>query len=265
MSWNTCAPCGQLDFRIVRGAQPASGWLLHSGWNEQERRSFSPKERGVRVNTDVIATREPFDGIDVRAPGVYFQAVALATPPRRGVSSEHFCARLELAVPARSQYVAGGEPGWCSPASLSMIHAYYDRAMDVSEVARQVFDSAYNGSGNWSFNVAYSGRLGLIGVVAYLRNLEHAARFISAGIPLTLSYSWSADELPNAPVEHSDGHLAVLRGFNEGGDPLMNDPASANLQEIYPREAFERAWSRSGRVAYVVAQRGVDIAALVNS
>ena len=90
-----------------------------------------------------------------------------------------------LDVPARSQYVEGiDERGWCSPASLSMIHAYHGIDAGVAETAREVFDRAYNGTGNWSFNVAYSGRLGLRGVVAHLRNLDHAARLIERNLPI---------------------------------------------------------------------------------
>jgi len=263
LSWNTHSPSGELAFRILRNEQPVSAWLVHSAWNERGRRSFSPRVDGIWVETDVIAAQEPFDGLELRAQGVFFEALAVATPTHRASVAPAGNA-IDLPVPARSQYVVEGQRGWCSPASLSMLHAYYGKCAAVSEIAAEVFDSAYNGTGNWSFNVAYSGRIGLRGVVVYLRDLWHAARLIAASIPLALSYSWNAEELPGAPLEHSDGHLAVLRGFNSDGDPLLNDPASPNLQSVYRREAFERLWQRSGGVAYVVVPTNVDILSLIN-
>ncbi len=224
---------------------------------------MSPQGDGVQVETDVITAQEAFDAIEVRANGVYFEALAVATPPDGPSPESPAPAAIELPVPSRSQYVVQGERGWCSPASLSMLHAYYGKTTEVAEVAREVFDRAYGGTGNWSFNVAYSGRVGLRGVVAYLRDLAQAARFIGAGIPLAVSYSWNAHELAGAPLEHSDGHLAVLRGFTSRGDPLLNDPASPTLQSVYEREAFERVWLRSGGVAYVVSAPNTEIGSLL--
>lgn len=146
-----------------------------------------------------------------------------------------------------------------------MVNAYHGIDYDVAETASAVFDRAYNGTGNWSFNVAFSGNLGLRAAVVYLRNLDHAQRFIEANIPLAISYGWSAGELPDAPVEHSDGHLAVLCGFTENGDCAMNDPAAPKIRVVYPRAAIEKIWQRNKAVAYAVAPAGLDFASIVNS
>jgi len=264
LSWNTHSPRGELSFRVLSNGRPVSDWLLHSTWSPGERRSFSPQDDGVRVQTDVITAERPFNAVCVHAHDVYFDALAVATPPHRAAPPKPARATMELAVPARSQYVVEGEREWCSAASLSMLHSYYGKTAEVGEVAREVLDYAYNSTGNWSFNVAYSGRIGLRGLVVYLRDLSHAADLIDAGIPLALSYGWNADELPGAPLEHSQGHLAVLRGFNSSGDPLLNDPASPTLQSVYERNAFERVWLRSGAVAYVVTPPSTEILSFIN-
>ncbi|MBV8531779.1 MAG: C39 family peptidase, partial [Candidatus Eremiobacteraeota bacterium] len=113
---------------------------------------------------------------------------------------------------------------------------------------------------NWSFNVAFSGRLGLRAVVAHLRGLDHAQRLIERNLPLAISYSWGAGELPGAPLDHSDGHLVVLRGFTRNGDCAINDPAAPNVRVVYPRSAVERIWQRNNGVAYVVAPVGIEYA-----
>lgn len=265
LSWNTFTERGTLEFRLLRAHSPATPWLQFAEWTSDGRKSFSPKHEDVTVDVDVIRSSQPFDGIDLRAPGVYFNALDFAAPVHNEPSLPYAASARVLDVPARSQYIAPEERGWCSPASLSMLNAYHGLDYDVTATARAVFDRAYNGTGNWSFNVAFSGSLGLRAAVVYLRNLDHAQRFIEAGLPLAISYSWSGEELPGAPLDHSDGHLAVLRGFTDNGDCAMNDPAAPNIRVVYPRSAIERIWQRNKGVAYAVAPAGRDFVSIVNS
>ena len=210
LSWNTFTDRGTLEFRLLRAHSPATPWLQFAEWSSDGRQSFSPQHEDVTVDVDVIRSTQPFDGIELRAPGVEFNALGFAIPVHNEPSLPYAASARVLDVPARSQYVAPKERGWCSPASLSMLNAYHGLDYDVTATARAVFDRAYNGTGNWSFNVAFSGSLGLRAAVVYLRNLDHAQRFIEAGLPIAISYSWSDGELPGAPIEHSEGHLAVL-------------------------------------------------------
>ena len=265
LSWNTFTESGLLEFRLLRAHMPATPWLQHAEWSPEGRRSFSPEHEDVRVDVDVIRSTQPFDGIEVRARGVHFNALAFASPQRNEPSMPYIGQARILDVPARSQYVIEGERGWCSPTSLSMLNAYHGIDYDVPATARAVFDRAYNGTGNWSFNVAFSGNLGLRAAVVYLRNLDHAQRLIEAGIPIAISYSWSGNELPGAPLEHSDGHLVVLCGFTANGDCAINDPAAPHLRVVYPRTALERVWLRNKGVAYAVAPVGLDFVAIANA
>lgn len=261
LSWNTHAPSGRLAFRLLRARRPASEWLDHAEWRPGGTKSFSPDHDGTHVDVDVIRAGQPFDGVEVRARDVEFELLAFSSPVRTGPSLPYARDALILDVPPRSQYAeANGERGWCSPATLAMIHAFHGIDHSVAQTARAVFDRAYNGTGNWSFNVAYSGRLGFRAVVAHLRNLDHAQRLIERNLPLAISYSWGAGELPGAPLEHSDGHLAVLCGFTQNGDCAINDPAAPNVRVAYPRAAIERIWQRNDGVAYVVAPVGIEYA-----
>jgi hypothetical protein len=265
LSWNTFTPTGLLEFRLLRALTPATAWLDYAQWHAGGSKSFSPDRNGVHVEIDVIRAEQPFDGIEVRALDVDFNLVAFSSPLRSRPSLPYARGALILDVPARSQYVLGEERGWCSPASLSMIHAYHGIDVTVEATARAVFDRAYNGTGNWAFNVAYSGNLGLRGVVAHLRNLDHAQRIIERNLPIAISYSWNDGELPGAPLPHSDGHLAVLCGFTADGDCAINDPAAPNVRVVYPRRAIESIWQRNGGVAYVVAPNGIDYASILAS
>lgn len=262
LSWNSFSDTGEIQIRLMRAGFAATPWMRYAHWSPEGRRSFSPEVEGVRVDVDVIRAEQPFDGIEVRAPGVEFKALAFAAPVRCTPSMPYLGEARILDVPARSQYVKEGERGWCSAASLSMIHAYHGLEYGVEETAVAIFDGAYNGTGNWAFNVAFSGSLGLRASVVYLRDLDHALKFIERGLPLAISYSWSAGELAGAPIEHSDGHLAVLCGFTANGDCAVNDPAAPHVRVVYARGELERIWQRNNGVAYAVAPVGIEYAGL---
>jgi Peptidase_C39 like family len=265
LSWNTYASEGRIEFRLLRAGVADSAWLDHAEWHPSGSKSFSPDHEGVHVDVDVITADRLFDGIEVRSRNVRFRLVAFSSPAQARPSLPYARSALILDVPARSQYVSGDERGWCSPAALSMIHAYHGIDVPVDQTAHAVFDRAYNGTGNWSFNVAFSGRLGLRGVVAHLRNLDHAQRLIERNLPIALSYSWRNGELAGAPLERSDGHLAVLCGFTAIGDCAINDPAAPNVRVVYARSALEYVWQRNGGIAYVVAPVGIDYADVLRS
>jgi hypothetical protein len=265
ISWNTYAPGGTLRFRVLRAGMPASAWYDYAQWQSSGRKSFSPTSDrdGITVDVDVLSAEQPFDGIELAAEEIDFSLLAFAAPQRPQASLPYAGDAMILDVPARTQYVLEEERGWCSAASLSMVNAYHGIDRPVEETARAVLDRAYNGTGNWAFNTAYSGSLGLRAAVAYLQNLDQAARLIERNIPLVISYSWREGELPGAPLPHSDGHLAVLSGFTESGDCAMNDPAAPSVRVVYPRSAIEAIWQRNNGVAYVVAPAGLDYASVL--
>ena len=261
LSWNTFAQEGRVAFRLLRAGTADGDWLDHSRWEPGGSTSLNATHEGTSVDVDVITARLPFDGIEVAASGVRFELIAFSAPVAPRYGTPHAQSAFILDIPKVSQYADDrDERGWCSPTSLAMIHAHHGIAVPVEEVARQVFDRAYNGTGNWSFNVAYSGRLGFRGAVAHFASFEHARKLIERNLPLAISYSWAESELDGAPLPHSDGHLAVLCGFAANGDCVLNDPAHPAIRVVYPRAQLERLWLRNHGVAYVVAPLGREYA-----
>jgi len=267
ISWNTYASSGTLRFRLLRAGVPSSAWYDYVQWHPSGRKSFSPQSDrdGLAVEVDVLSAEQPFDGIEIAGEAIDFTLLAFAAPVRTQPSLPYARDAMILDVPGRSQYVVAEERGWCSPASLSMVNAYHGIDRTVDETARSVLDRAYNGTGNWAFNTAFSGGLGLRAVVAYLCNLDHAARLIEKNLPVVISYSWREGELPGAPLPQSDGHLVVLRGFTASGDCAINDPAAPQVRVVYPRRAVESIWQRNNGVAYVIAPNGIDYESVLRS
>ena len=165
-----------------------------------------------------------------------------------------------LDVPSRSQmlYPQGGE-AWCSPASVAMVLAHFGFDVEVPAAAAGTYDWAYGGCGNWSFNVSFAGRFGLDAYVTRFASLADVERLVSERAPVVVSYGWEPGELDGAPLERSGGHLGVVVGFDEKGDPVVNDPAAPRDEEVrrvYRRWQFERQWLvRSGGTAYVIRPR----------
>jgi len=175
-----------------------------------------------------------------------------------------------LPVPGRSQglpeykgkgYGGGGEV-WCSPTSTSMVLEYWSQVLNnpslnqtVPDAAAGCYDWVYDGTGNWPFNTAYASSLGMFGVITRLYSMTEAEAWIKAGVPLIISISFKAGELPGAPISKTNGHLIVVRGFAENGDVLVNDPAgrdNGSVQFTYPRAALEAAWTHSHRTTYII-------------
>jgi hypothetical protein len=266
VSWNTAAESGRIDLTVYRADGQVSGWLPYVAFSPGSRRSLRGADDVARIAIDIVESAVPIVAIEVRCD-VGLDAVAVSTPVHRR-SSEPATIRTSLDVPAISQYLLAHpqERGWCSPASLAMLLAYWGKPHDIPQIVRAVSDEADRGTGNWAFNVAYAGRFGLRAVLMHLAGLDHAAGFIAAGIPLALSFSWTSGDLPGAPLDHSDGHLAVLRGFTRYGHPQFNDPAQADILTTYDRKALERVWQAHGGAAFatVPLERGAELLRLAN-
>lgn len=185
-----------------------------------------------------------------------------------------------LDVPGRSQGVHtghcpqwdGGGEAWAGPACTAMLVEFFGRgpaagelawldpldpAPQVDFAARQVYDYAYRGCGNWAFNTAYAARFGLCGAVVRLQSLADAEAFVAAGIPIATSLALRSAELSAAGSYTTAGNIMVVCGFTAGGDVVVNDPLAAGddrVRRVYPRTDFERVWLQGGAggTAYLV-------------
>lgn len=251
-----------------------------------------------RVATDTFIARESFHHFQVRLtahtvradewPDVRLVAAMVSTAETRvQVASSRPAPPVELAVPPLTQrrhagtfqHWDGGSSSWCSPTSTTMLLGYWGRNPSAAETAwvgqqddpevvhavRAVYDDAYGGAGNWSFNVAYAAERGLRGYVTRLRGLEEVEPFLRAGVPLAVSVRFTPEDLPGAMYE-TDGHLLTIVGLTAEGDVVCNDPGSRGepdpgaVRIVFPRAAFERAWlTGSDGIAYVLHLPGVAL------
>ena len=171
-----------------------------------------------------------------------------------------------LPVPECSQSVyPDGGAVWCSPTATSMVLAYWAGATGPCEprvraAVAGVYDWVYDGHGSWPFNTAYAATAGLEAYVDRFTSLSELEPWIAAGVPVVVSYSWNDGSLTGAPVPASDGHLAVVVGFDAAGNPIVNDPAArsdGDVQRTYDRSELEDLWlASSGGVVYLMYPPG---------
>jgi hypothetical protein len=265
------------------------------------------QERTAGVNTDVLDAPEGVEWASyqlrvvlLRPPGstevpivrlVAAMASRVPADAPAGVSRGGSAWGVELPVPAYSQQLHrqrfeqwdSGGSSWCSPTSTSMLLAFHGRLpapadyewVDpahpdrfVVQAVRRVFDYAYQGAGNWAFNMAYAARPGVTAFVTRLRSLTEAEDFVAAGIPLAATVSFARDGLRGAGYA-TEGHLLTIVGFTAEGDVISNDPASHTIASndevrvVYGRAEFERVWLGSaGGVVYVVHPDDVPLPAV---
>jgi hypothetical protein len=279
-SWNASTPAGTwIEARLrARVAGRWTRWYELGVWSSRDgaRRHSVAGQRDARgrVLTDTLALAGSADALQLglrlrsakagASPSLRLAALAWSEAPRRPpslVRGDRARWGSVLDVPEYSQMVyPDGGSVWCSPTSVSMVLAYWQRYRGgieprVRKTVRGVYDRAYRGHGNWAFNAAYAGVEGLQGRVARFSSLREAERWVAAGVPVVLSFAWRRGELPGAGGE-SDGHLAVLVGFDRAGRPVVNDPAAPSngaVRRTYPRATLERLWlEHSGGTVYLI-------------
>jgi len=288
-SWAADTPEGS-HLEVLLRARIGGSWstwfsmgLWASGDQAFRRQSLAGQSDAFcRVDTDTLNLNAPADALQARIR--LFSADGRAIPrlsrlciaysePKPSIA--HATApvpgwRGELkGVPRCSQmiYPDGGKI-WCSPTCVAMILSYWRGGTEPCEEAirsavRGVYDGVFDGHGNWSFNAAYAASQGFDACVARFPSLGALEPWLKAGVPVALSVSWNNDEgraLSGAPLSKSSGHLTLLVGFDDAGNPIMHEPAAPSNEEVrrvYARGELEARWlSASGGACYLIYPRG---------
>ena len=290
VSWNVSTPGGS-SIEVTLSAHVGGHWTrayIMGVWSSDlsagQRHSVAgQKDADGDVDTDTLTLTESADAYALRVTGragpsgalpvVRLMTVATSLSPDAQPASGDVTAgqtAVELDVPERTQRVpsspdakGGGGDSWCSPASVSMVMAYWARAkghpewdVDVATAANGVYDPVYDGCGNWPFNVAYASEHGLSGYVRQLPSLGEVALLVSRGVPVIASIAVKPGELDGTPYPKTEGHLLVIRGFAPSGDVIVNDPYAkpGEIRRVYRRAQFVHAWQGgSNGTVYIIA------------
>lgn len=296
-SWSASTPDGSWIELLLRARRDGvwSKWfslgVWVSGTGTVQRQSVAgQQEEAARLDTDTLRLETPAQAFQIRInlysldgkalPGVRRVCLAYSDPkpstlePTRQTipdSGTRWSGELS-GVPRCSQmvYPDGGKV-WCSPTCVAMILSYWRKAPGpcepgIRKAVAGTYDSVYAGNGNWAFNTAYAAAEGFDACVARFPSLASLEPWLAAGVPVALSVSWNNEagrSLSGAPVSSSSGHLTLLVGFDEDGDPIMHEPASPDneyVRRVYRRAELEERWlAASGGACYLIYPRGHSV------
>lgn len=290
-SWGVASEPGMGVRFEVRAVRPESTtkWYVMGDWSPDPSRQPRTSTNGQRdedgdVLTDTLVLSRPARTLQFR--------LTLRTDQEDRMPSLTFLSASFRNSKAAPERPAGGAiagerpPAWgkvieaprkaqlnyengnviCSPTSLAMLIGHWgnvlgraDLRLEVPEVVRGVMDPGWPGTGNWTFNAAFAHYLpGIRAYVARFRGIESLERWIEAGIPIAVSVSY--DLLKGRGQKgRNDGHIVVLVGFTEDGDPVFNDPGRNVVRLTYKRADFEAAWGSSANTVYVVYPVGTPV------
>ena len=220
------------------------------------------------VATDVLVLRQPAKAFQLRLTfeeaepqtALKFLAVSLTDTNSLALPAPPLQSAWDklIEVPERSQMVYPNGKALCSPTTVSMILGFWAQTLHrpeldrtVPEIVEAIYDSQWQGTGNWPFNMAYAGSLpGMRAYVARLSDLAELEAWIARGLPVGMSVDY--DQL-RAKGPGPNGHLVVLVGFTKQGEPIINDPGtSAHVRKVFPRQNLVNAWACSGHTVYLV-------------
>jgi len=278
-SWNAdLPPEARLEMKIqVRAGRTWSAWYslgtaLGRPGRRLEMSSPGPQEDAFgAVAVDTLQLKAPAAALRYKLrlhaggrPAVLHQAAVTVCGP--GAAARPAAFRRgpwvrRLPVRGRSQMV---EPkdcrnDICSPTSLAAVLEYWGLRRSSLDVAKRVRDRTTGDFGNWTFNMAAAGALGLDGHVAYLDSLDDLSGEIASGRPVIVSLAFGPGELPGSPIPKTRGHLVVVSGFTPDGDVSVMDPAGHTDRQtyrVYDRRGFHRAWRVNKRgLSYLLSPR----------
>jgi hypothetical protein len=189
------------------------------------------------------------------APGRYLASVSARPVTVVSPATPDATAGLATSPPPRSQTTAPEAIAnrICSPTSVSMVLALWQRSHDWLALARDCHDPVSGLYGVWPLALAAAARHGSIGAVEVFSDWRAPLEVLRQGIPLVTSIRFGRGELPGAPLSDTGGHLVVLYA----ADPeavWVCDPAATpdGVQRRYPADAFSRAWLRHRGAAYIL-------------
>ena len=129
----------------------------------------------------------------------------------------------------------------CSPTSVSMILRSYDKTVDPYQFALDTYDPEWRLFGVWPRVVQNASEFGLDGAVTRYRTWSEAREVLADNGRIAMSVG---------PPLYS-GHLMMLAGFTEYGNPIVHDPAQYNgYGYVFNKTQLSQSWFGKGGIAY---------------
>lgn len=224
--------------------------------------SFSKENKIGKMNIDTLTLNKKTNNIKIKIkiftnsdkhPLIKLINVVLTDktmPYKENSKKTQQLGNIKLNIPKISQMIQQTEfnQDICSPTSLTMVLNYYGIKIDTPTVALNILDNSSKIYGNWLFNTMFASTKGLFAFVARINSLYEMQTYLSKKIPIIASITFGPNELKNSPIKKTKGHLVVIKGIDEKGNIIVNDPAAIKndkVEIVYKRNEFENAWIKN--------------------
>jgi Peptidase_C39 like family len=260
---------GDYTFWFEACVDDAAGWVPTSPIGPHDLDAAvtgTPPEAPLRADIDLFVARSPARqvslrirlradelGAALRAPMLASVSLSDEQPPAETLTARG-CVRLD--VPPMSQMEARADLGHriCSPTSVAMVLAFWERAVDLEALAAELFDARHDLYGIWPAALRAAARHGVAGYLLRFPSWSAAAWCLERNLPVIASIRYGAGELQGAAIQATSGHLVVLTGY-QGDIVFVNDPAAPVAAEVPRRYALadlQRVWLGRTGVGYVL-------------
>jgi len=129
----------------------------------------------------------------------------------------------------------------CSPTSVSMILISYEIDVEPVSFARDTYDPYHNLFGVWPRVVQNALEYGVKGYVTQYRSWSQAREILANGGRIAMSVG--------RPLY--SGHLIMLAGFDNNGNPIVHDPAKSNGYGYkFNKTDLGESWFDKGGISY---------------
>ena len=254
----------------VRVGDKWSGYYKLGMFSPRLKTSFPPQQDGFgQVNTDELSLalsaqayrfRLQISGgarvflitlCGVKDPFVYDEKTAVRLPRKSAFYEVEPISQMEQKTLYRRRI--------CSPTSLCMALNRLNQKIPLADVMEGVYDHAADIYGNWLFNMGFVGEIpGLEGYVRRFASLAELEEFVTDTSCVMASIAFEENELPGAPMAHTQGHLVLIQGW-KNNQILVADPAAPSADSVcraYNKTDFARAWlKRKQGISYIVRKK----------
>jgi hypothetical protein len=201
---------------------------FYSKWQfkvEMKRKSSSEPSPSFHKLSFFISDQRTTDNINITE-------LTNDSPPEIFIPTDHFY-----------QYAIDQDFGGdiCSPTSVSMVLRSYNIPVDPRDFAIDNYDPEWGIYGMWPRAVQNAAEYYLNGAVTRYRNWQEAYEVLADNGRIVISVG---------PPLYA-GHLMMLAGFDENGNPLVHDPArSDGYGYRFNKKALTESWFAKGGISY---------------
>ncbi len=262
-SWNGRAGDGTSAFKVFMRFPVGSGWsdwLTAGYWKDHLWSSYGADTfSGGEIDIDYVKLDNYLSSWQFKVE-FYRTSTAVASPSldrisffvsdTRTTDELNYTSILndnppEILIPTDFyyQYSLDSEIGGriCSPTSVSMIIASYDIPVVPVDLAWEIYDPVKGIFGVWPRAVQGGVSKGLEGTVTRYRTWSEAYAVLAQGGRIAMSVG--------QPLY--SGHLIMLAGFDNNGNPIVHDPARSNGYSYkFNKSDISHAWFDKGGISY---------------